>query len=142
VGDEGIAQEYPGQRRGLPEFGVGSVAGWGRRVVALVVDWVLSLMVVGAFIGPDVWTGDGAAQWAPLVVFAVEVWLLTTLLGASAGQVLVGVVIRRTSGARLDPGRALLRTILICLVIPAVVFNRDQQGLHDLAVDSIALKSR
>ena len=111
-------------------------------MVALVVDWLLSLMVVGAFVGPEVWTGDGTTQWAPLVVFAAEVWVFTALMGASAGQLLVGVVIRRTSGDRLSAGRALLRTILICLVIPPVVFNRDQQGLHDMAVDSIALKSR
>ncbi len=118
------------------------MAGWGRRVLALVIDWILSLLVVGAFIGQDVWGGGGAAQWAPLAVFATEAWILTTLLGGSAGQLLVGVVIRRTSGARLDAGRALLRTLLICLVIPPVVYNMDQQGLHDLAVDSIALKGR
>ncbi|MGH3506202.1 MAG: RDD family protein [Nocardioidaceae bacterium] len=140
--DEGLAQDYPGGRRGLPEDGPGSVAGWGRRVAALVVDWVLSLLVVGAFVGPEVWSGGGVVQWAPLAVFAAEVWTFTSLLGASAGQLLLGLVIRRTTGARLDPGRALLRTILICLVIPPLVFNRDQQGLHDLAVDSIALKSR
>jgi uncharacterized RDD family membrane protein YckC len=118
------------------------VAGWGRRVLALILDWLLSMLVVGAFVGRDVWSGDGAVQWAPLVVFGAEVWLLTSLIGASAGQLLVGVVIRRTSGARLDAGRALVRTILICLVIPPLIFNRDQQGVHDLAIDSIALKSR
>ena len=111
-------------------------------MLALVVDWVLSLLAVGAFVGTEVWSGDGVVQWAPLAVFAAEVWIFTSLLGASAGQILLGVVIRRTSGARLDPGRALLRTALICLVIPPLVFNRDQQGLHDLAADSIALKSR
>jgi hypothetical protein len=25
-------------------------------------------------------------------------------------------------------------------VVPPVIYNRDQQGLHDLAVDSIALR--
>ncbi len=117
------------------------MAGWGRRVVALVIDWALSMLAVGAFIGQGVWSGGGgAAQWLPLAVFALEVWILTTLLGGSAGQLIVGVTIRRTSGAPLDVLRALVRTALLCLVIPAVIYNRDQQGLHDLAVDSIAVR--
>jgi hypothetical protein len=140
VTSEPLEQAYPGQRRGLPESGPGAVAGWGRRALALVIDWALSMLAVGAFIGQDVWSGDGAAGWAPLVVFGFEVWILTTLLGGSAGQLLLGVVIRRTSGAPLDIFRALARTVLLCLVIPAVIYNRDQQGLHDLAVDSIALR--
>jgi hypothetical protein len=98
------------------------------------------MLVVGAFVGQDVWSGGGAAQFAPLAVFGVEAWILTALLGGSAGQLIVGVCIRRTSGGPLDLLRALLRTALICLVIPAVIYNRDQQGLHDLAVDSIAVR--
>jgi hypothetical protein len=109
-------------------------------VLALVIDWAMSMLAVGAFVGPDVWSGQGVAQWAPLVVFAVETWLFTSLLGGSAGQVITRVVVRRTSGAPLDPSRALLRTLLICLVIPAVIYNRDQRGLHDLAADSVALR--
>ena len=31
----------------------------------------------------------------------------------------------------------MVRTFLICLVIPPVVFNRDNRGLHDLAVGTI-----
>ncbi|MEP6667230.1 MAG: RDD family protein [Nocardioidaceae bacterium] len=137
-GDSG--HDYPGRRRGLPEQGPGAVAGWGRRVLALVIDWALSMLAVSAFIGQDVWTGQGAARWAPLLVFGFEVWILTTLVRGSAGQLITGVVIRRTSGQPLDLLRALLRTVLICLVFPPVIYNRDQQGLHDLAVDAIALR--
>lgn len=140
VTPEPTEHDFPGQRRGLPESGPGSVAGWGRRILALVIDWALAMLAVGAFVGQDVWNGGGAAQWLPLVVFAVEVWVLTTLLGGSAGQLLTGVVIRRTSGGPLDIVRVLVRTVLLCLVIPAVFYNCDQQGLHDLAVDSIALR--
>jgi hypothetical protein len=38
-------QEYAGQRLGLPQEGPGSVAGWGRRVAALFIDWFASLLV-------------------------------------------------------------------------------------------------
>jgi hypothetical protein len=98
------------------------------------------MLAVGAFIGQDVWAGKGGSAWAVLAVFVFEVCILTTLVGGSAGQVITGVVIRRTSGARLELWRALVRSVLIGLVIPPVIYNRDQRGLHDLAVDSIALR--
>lgn len=133
-------QRWPGERLGLPQTGRGAVAGWGRRTLALVLDWVASMMVVSFFIGTDLWSGSGTAQWAPLAVFAAERWVLTTLTGGSLGQLLCRVRVIRTDGNPLGPGRALARTLLICLVIPPVVYNRDQRGLHDLAVDSVAVR--
>jgi uncharacterized RDD family membrane protein YckC len=100
----------------------------------------MSLLVTSFLRQAGIWNGPGAREWLPLIVFALEAWVLTTLVGGSAGQLVVGVMVRRTSGAPLDAARALLRTVLICLVIPPVIYNRDQQGLHDLAVDSIAVR--
>lgn len=133
-------RQYPGYRRGLPATGPGSVAGWGRRVAALAVDWALSLLVTSVIRQAGFWDGAGGREWGPLAVFAIEASILTTLLGGSAGQLLLGVVVRRTTGAPLDAARALLRTLLICLVIPPLIYNRDQQGMHDLAVDSITVR--
>ncbi len=116
------------------------MAGWGRRVLALGIDWALSMLAAGAFLGQDVWRGAGTAAWLPLLLFGLEVVVLTALVGGSAGQLVTRVVVRRTAGQPLDLLRAVVRTLLICLVIPPVIYNRDQQGLHDLAVDSIALR--
>ena len=138
---EGMSvQRWPGERLGLPETGRGAVAGWGRRALALVLDWIGSMMVVGLFVDTDLWSGRGVVQWAPLAVFAAERWVLTSLTGASAGQLLTRIRVVRTDGSPLGPGRALVRTLLICLVIPPVVYNPDQRGLHDLAVDSVAVR--
>jgi uncharacterized RDD family membrane protein YckC len=133
-------QRWPGERLGLPQQGRGAVAGWGRRAAALALDWFGSLMVVGAFVGTDLWSGRGVVQWAPLVVFAAERWLLTSLTGGSAGQLLTRVRVVRAHGGRVGPGRALVRAVLVCLVIPPVVYNRDQRGLHDLAADTVAVR--
>jgi uncharacterized RDD family membrane protein YckC len=135
-------EDYPGRRLGLPENGPGAVAGWGRRLAALLVDWILSMFVVAAFVGQGVWSGSETAPWWTLLVFFLEASVLTTLLGGSAGQLVLGVAIRRLSGGPLDPLRAMLRTFLICIVIPPVIFNPDQRGLHDLAADSIAVRRR
>jgi uncharacterized RDD family membrane protein YckC len=145
--DRVAGRDYPGRRRGLPASGPGAVAGWGRRLGALLIDWVLSTLAAAAIFGQAVIvppeTGrSGIEVFAPILMLGIEVWILTALLGGSAGQLIVGVSVRRTSGAPLDLFRALLRTVLLLLVIPAVIYNREQQGLHDLAVDSIAVRSR
>ncbi|MBY9073859.1 RDD family protein [Nocardioides sp. WL0053] len=134
-----LGPSYPGQRLGLPAEGPGSVAGWGRRILALVLDWFASMLVVAAFIGTDVWTGRGLAQWAPMTVFLLEATLLTPLMGGSFGQLVCRVAVVRVDGKPVNVLHALLRTALICLVVPPLVFNRDQRGLHDLAVKTVTV---
>lgn len=134
-------QGWPGQRLGLPQAGSGAVAGWGRRVLALFIDWVASSLAVSVFTGHSVLTPlGGYERWLPLVVFAIEVIALTATLGGSAGQLVTKVQVRRLDGARVDVLRVIGRTVLLCLVVPAVIYNADQRGLHDLAVDSIAVR--
>ena len=135
-----MEQRWPGERLGLPQDGPGSVAGWGRRLVALVLDWLLSMLAAAAYFGTAVWTGQGAAAWAPLAVFAAERWVLTGLLGMSAGQRICGIAVVWLDGRPVGLWASLIRTLLICLVIPPVVYNRDQRGLHDLAVGSIVVR--
>jgi uncharacterized RDD family membrane protein YckC len=142
---ESDSATYPGSRLGLPEDGPGSVASWLRRGAALAVDWGASLLVAGLIFGDGVW-GQGAAAWAPLGVFLLEATLLTALIGGSFGQLLLGVgVVRLPRGSARETRpvsllHALLRTFLICLVVPPLIFNRDSRGLHDLAAGTVALR--
>ena len=112
---------------GLPPNLPGEVAGFGRRVGALAIDWLVSTGVALLLVGASGYLSNQASL-ATLLVFAIEVTLLTWLMGASFGQ-------------RLSLGRALLRTLLICLVIPAVVMDSYGRGLHDKAVDSIVIRT-
>ena len=130
---------YPGQRLGVPADGPGSVASWGRRVLALVVDWLASLLVAGLVFGGAVWGQDWRA-WAPMGVFLLEAGLLTALLGGSFGQLVLRVGVARLDGKPVNLLQALGRTALICLVVPPLVFNRDNRGLHDLAFGTVALR--
>ena len=132
-------QRYPGQRLGLPEDGPGSVAGWGRRIVALFVDWFASLLVANLITAyADV--GTDTERLLPLLVFFVEVSLFTGIAGASFGQLATRIVVGRLDGRPVNLLQAMIRTFLICLVVPPVVFNRDNRGLHDLAVGTITLR--
>jgi uncharacterized RDD family membrane protein YckC len=136
-------QAWPGQRLGLPQTGPGAVAGWGRRVVALAIDWMLSLLAVAAVTGRNPWEHSDAGLTNSYIAFgvlAVEIWLLTCLVAGSAGQIVMRIAVRRVGGAMVDPLRVSLRTILLLLVIPPVIYNRDQRGLHDLAADSIVVR--
>jgi len=136
----GTGATYAGERLGLPQDGPGSVAGWGRRILALFVDWFASLLVGGAIAGRGVTSSGTWESWLPMLVFLVEATLLTALMGGSFGQLLLRVVVARIDGSPVSLLRALLRTALICLVVPPLVFNRDQRGLHDLAAGTVALR--
>ena len=138
VGAGGTA--YPGQRLGLPAEGPGSVAGWGRRALALLIDWFACKLVLTVFLGAEAWTGSGLSQLAPLALFLLEASLLTALAGGSFGQLVARVAVVRLDNSPVTFLTALVRTFLICLVVPPLVFNADQRGLHDLAAKTITLR--
>lgn len=131
---------YAGSRLGLPADGPGSVAGWGRRLAALTLDWLAASLVVIAFVGAEEWSNSGTASALTLGVFWLEATFFTALMGGSFGQLITRVRVVRLDGRPLDLLRAAGRTLLICLVIPPLVFNPEQRGLHDLATDAVALK--
>jgi uncharacterized RDD family membrane protein YckC len=131
---------YAGQRLGLPETGRGSVATWSRRILALVVDWFASLLVATAVVGPRVMSSRGWEAWVPMLVFLVEVTLLTALAGGSFGQLVLRVAVVRLDRRPVNLLVALLRTLLICLVVPPVIYNRDRRGLHDLVAGTVTVR--
>ena len=131
-------QEYAGQRLGLPREGSGSVAGWGRRILALLLDILASGLVAQLIASAVSWDSTLEAQ-LPTLVFFLEVSVFTALLGGSFGQLALRIGVVRLDGERLGLLRPLLRTLLICLIVPPLIFNRDNRGLHDLAVNTVAV---
>ena len=131
--DEG----YRGQRLGLPPSGTGSMAGTGRRVAALFIDWIAATIVARALVGDP---QSSLESFATVGIFALEVAILTWLWGASFGQRILGIrVVGRAR--RLGLVGAALRTVLICLVIPPLIWDADGRGLHDRAVDTVVLRA-
>ncbi|WP_307816402.1 RDD family protein [Nocardioides limicola] len=113
-------------------------ASWARRVLALFVDWMACTLVVMLAMGPAGWSQDAYAGLYVLLVFAAESTILTGLVGGSFGKLMTRLrVVRHDNGALgVDPFRALLRSVLVCLVIPPLVFRPDGRGLHDMAAGS------
>jgi uncharacterized RDD family membrane protein YckC len=136
--------DYPGKRFGLPKEGPSSVAPLGRRLVALIVDWVLCYLIASSIARHNVFTVTDAryqdAQWLALLLFAVEVYLLTAISGLTVGKRLLGLRAIRTDGSRPGFKWAAVRTVLLLFVIPACLSDRDLRGLHDRAADTIVVR--
>ena len=110
-------------------------ASWGRRALALLIDWVASTLVVVFFVGWERYSAPGSSdQWLTLLIFVVESALFTSTVGGSFGKLACRLRAVRIDGqGRLDPLRSLARSILVALVIPPLVFKPDRRGLHDMA---------
>lgn len=113
------------------------LASWPRRILALVVDWVASSLVTVAALGVERYQHD---SFAPLLVFFLEAAFGTALVGGSFGQLVTRIRVRRLDGCPVSLGMALLRTFLICLVVPPLVFRSDGRGLHDVVTSSGAYR--
>lgn len=149
VGQPGAAH---GTRLGLPPAGSGSLAPLGRRIIALLIDWFACLAIAYAFLPADV------EAFATLGIFALENLLLVGTVGGTLGHRLLGLRVRRVlpprtlvetpdappadAGPDVPPGPflALVRTVLLCLVLPAVVWDADGRGLHDRAASTAIVR--
>lgn len=121
-----------------------SVAPMGRRLVALIIDWVLCYLIASSLVRHSVFTvTDGhyeQAQWVALLLFAAEVYLLTAVSGLTVGKRLLGIRTIRTGGGPPGFKWAALRTVLLLCVVPACLTDRQQRGLHDRAADTIVVR--
>ena len=104
-------------------------ASWLRRIGALLLDW-LACYLVAFFILRDV--QHPAFGVLCLVIFWLESAVGIALSGSSFGQTLLKIQVRHPSGRPLTLLAALGRQLLVCLVIPPLVFRPDGRGLHDL----------
>ncbi|MFI9200706.1 RDD family protein [Streptomyces sp. NPDC053048] len=126
--DMGVEFGHRGERLGLPEDGPGSVARAGRRFAAIAVDWALCMLIAYGFLGGA--NLQRVGNWAVLIFFVLSLLTVGTV-GCTPGKRLLGLRVISEDGSRLTLPRVLLRSALLVLVIPAVVWDRDTRGLHD-----------
>ncbi|MFF9072877.1 RDD family protein [Streptomyces sp. NPDC014735] len=124
----GVDFGHRGKRLGLPEDGPGSVAPLGRRFGALFIDWALCMLIAyGLFARGD---QQAVGNWALGVFFVLSVLTVGTI-GCTPGKRVLGIRIVAENGGRLGFGRVVVRSLLLCLAVPALVWDRDGRGLHD-----------
>jgi uncharacterized RDD family membrane protein YckC len=126
------AQDYPGERLGLPREGSGSIGRPGRRIGALFLDYGAAYLISGFF------------AWDPLAILAIfaaiQIVFIPTIQG-SPGHRIFGLRLVRADGAWVGLWRPVVRTLLLIVVIPAVIWDADQRGLHDKAAATMLLRA-
>jgi uncharacterized RDD family membrane protein YckC len=129
----------------LPIQGPLSVAPMGRRLLALIIDWLLCALIVSGFTGHALFGSatDGhyfATQYGTLALFVLEVYLLTAVSGLTVGKRLLRIRAISTDGSAPGFKWAAVRTLLLLFVVPACLTDRDLRGLHDRAANTIVVR--
>lgn len=123
-------------RLGLPADGPGSLAPFGVRANAFVVDCLAAGLVAGLFTAPAL-----PRNWS-LVSFAILYVAGTWLVGQTLGMRLLGLRLARADHpGRINPLAAVFRTALVMLVVPALIRDVDGRGWHDRLTGTAVLRA-
>jgi uncharacterized RDD family membrane protein YckC len=128
---------WPGERLGLPASGPGSVARVGRRIAALLVDWAAA-MLLALLVAPY---GSLADSWVTLAVFALLQVVFIPTIGGSLGHRLLRMHVLPLDGGWIGLRRPIVRTLLLVIVVPALVWDSDQRGFHDKVAGTVLVRS-
>jgi uncharacterized RDD family membrane protein YckC len=94
--------------------------------VAFLLDAIGAAFIAGLFTAPDL-----PGNWS-LVAFGAVTAGTLMVFGQTPGMRLMGLRLAHPRpGARLAPWRAVARTALLCLLVPALLVDADGRGLHD-----------
>ena len=113
----------------MPESGPRSLAPMGRRVVALLIDWLISYGLAALALGFGVISIE-VLPTAVLVIWFLLGAVAVRLFGFTPGQLVLGLGVVPVGG-RLGIGRVSVRGLLIGLVIPPLFTDSDGRGIHD-----------
>ena len=122
----------PGERLGLPETGRMSIARPGRRFAALAVDFAIVALLSFVFFGYD--------RWASIVLFVVLQAVFIPTIGGSIGHRLLGLRVVRLGGGWVGVWRPLVRSVLLAVLVPALVWDSDQRGFHDKIAGTVLIR--
>jgi uncharacterized RDD family membrane protein YckC len=129
-------QGYPGEDLGLPQTGRGSVASQGRRVVAILIDWLVWSGVVFVVLHPTQLQAEG---WT-LALFAAGDIVFTAVTGFTIGKLAVRIRVVRLDGKMVGFGWAFLRTLLLLLIAPPLIADHDLRAMHDRATNTVVVR--
>ncbi|MEU6281512.1 RDD family protein [Streptomyces sp. NPDC047028] len=135
--DAGADFGYRGEQLGLPEAGPNSIARPGRRLGAIAVDWALCVLIAYGLITHGY--SQATSNWALLIFFVMSALTVGTI-GFTPGKRLFGVRVLSLETGTVNPLRSLLRTFLLCLAIPALIWDRDGRGLHDRLAKTVEVR--
>ncbi|TNC47367.1 RDD family protein [Mumia zhuanghuii] len=139
LGKPGHGATYPGhvpENSLQPSTSMPEIAGFGRRLIALLIDWVVAMLTVAVVTSTPVYGGDAVASAWVLLAFWIEVSILDATLGFSIGKRITGICVVGPNGRPIGL-RAFVRTALVCLVVPPLLQNKEGRGLQDVVAGSV-----
>lgn len=117
---------------------------FGRRLVGAVIDWTACQLIAAAlFSVPLPFAGVASRRDTAilLALFALEHLLLVSSTGYTLGHRIVGLKVLSLDGRRPRPFQVLVRTVLLCLFLPAMFWDKDGRSLHDKAAGTLIVRS-
>lgn len=124
----------------MPAEGPDSIARFGRRIAALLVDWLVALGLAALLTTLGL-SGSATLQTTQLIVWVILGIVSVRLFGFTPGQLALGLkVVAVDDRGYVGLGRAVARMLLIVLVIPALFTDSDLRGLHDLATKTAVVR--
>lgn len=126
--------KWPGERLGLAESGPGSVARFGRRLVAIIIDWALAAIPAYLWIG-----GEYASLWQ-LAWFGIMQVVFIPTLGGSLGHLICRMRVVPIAGGWVGLWKPLVRTLLLMLIVPVLVWDSDQRAFHDKIPGTVLIR--
>ncbi|MET7392638.1 RDD family protein [Dactylosporangium sp. NPDC005572] len=111
-------------------------AALSRRFGALLIDWLLCLLIAGAFADPvrEPWLAPG--------ILVVEYALFVGFFTQTVGMKLMRIrCVSLDTGTALGVPRALLRGVVMLPLVTALIMDSNQRGLHDKAAGSVVVSA-
>ena len=83
-----------------------------------------------------------APEWTRAPRPLVLTILAVGFMGHSVGHLVLGMQVQTLDGRPIGFARAFVRTVLLALVIPALIMDRDQRGLNDRLIGTVLVRIR
>jgi uncharacterized RDD family membrane protein YckC len=139
------APQWRGEALGLPESGVGAIAGGGPRFLALLIDLVLASLITTLFVPYDL---QNVAAMQTFNLWSIATWAVltavpVTFFGFTPGMAALGIRVARLDGATMvGAWRALVRMALTVLLLPPLVRNMDGRNWLDRTTNTVVIRMR
>jgi len=96
------------------------------------IDWALAYAIAYSFYAAD--------PLAIIVIFVIEQYIFLLFFSGSIGHLAVGIRVVPLRPVWIGPLRPLIRSISLALVIPAVIWDKDQRGFHDKVAGTVLVR--
>jgi uncharacterized RDD family membrane protein YckC len=124
-----------------PASGPGSIAGFGQRFLAFVIDGVLADLI-GIIVNGGYERSDRESFEVAVAFLLIEL-VFITFAGQTPGMRAVGIAVVRFDGRGRTALRwVAVRTLLLAAVVPGLFTDSTGRAMHDRAAGTVMIRTR